>query len=56
MDPVILTWRPQNMLTIFLMIVIISLVVFIIGQGVQMVAGAGGSPKASTATNPQGYA
>jgi hypothetical protein len=39
MEPVILTWRPQNFITIFLMVVIIGVVVALVGQGVMAFSG-----------------
>lgn len=39
MEPTILTWRPQNFITVFLMVVVIGLVVALIGQGVMYATG-----------------
>lgn len=38
MEPLILTWRPQNFLTIFLMVLVIGAVTAVVAQGYQRLA------------------
>jgi len=53
MEPVILTWRPQNFLTILAMILVIGAVTAVVAQVLQRAVGGGSSTK-GTNTNPQG--
>lgn len=39
MEPVILTWRPQNFVTVFLMVLVIGVIVALVGQGVMYATG-----------------